>query len=595
MTASRPSPAVHRRSTTPLVVVLAALALLVAACSSDSSRSSGADRSTTTAISADGATTTTAAGGSTGDGGLGGTDVPTDDPADGHECDQGATTDEVATTPVTGVASDLDLTSFDGTQIRMHWFPLDGAGPDDPAPTVLMGPGWSLSGDTSLGDDPAPFGLLSIKDLHDEGYSVLTWDPRGFGKSGGQAEVDAPDVEGRDVQTMIDWVAEQPQAMLDATGDPRVGMVGGSYGGGIQLTTAAIDCRVDAIVPNMAWHSLETSLFQNETVKEGWASILTDIGGAHVDPHIGSAYESGITTGTLSADDKAWFIARGPGDLVDQITTPTLLIQGTVDTLFPLDEATAVYRSLRDRKVPVAMDWYCGGHGACLVDPGDTDLPGNATTAWLARYLRADPSVDTGARFRTVDQDGGQWEAADLPAADDHLTGTGKGTLALTAESTTGPIPLGDSRSGLLDGLVKDITPGPATGPKVEVTVDAGDTDALALGAPTLTLSYSGTTPDGAKPTRVFAQLVDPERGVVVGNQVTPVPLVLDGSPQTLEVDLETVAQRIQPGTTLVLQLVATTPAYAEPRLGGQVTFDRIDVDLPIVTSMAPAGGGDVR
>ena len=70
---------------------------------------------------------------------------------------------------------------------------------------------------------------------------------------------------------------------------------------------------------------------------------------------------------------------------------------------------------------------------------------------------------------------------------------------------------------------------------------------------------------------------------------------MLDGSPQTLEVDLETVAQRIQPGTTLVLQLVATTPAYAEPRLGGQVTFDRIDVDLPIVTSMAPAGGGDVR
>ncbi len=42
---------------------------------------------------------------------------------------------------VPGVASDFDLTSFDGTVIRIHWFPdpsADGA----TRPTVLMGPGW---------------------------------------------------------------------------------------------------------------------------------------------------------------------------------------------------------------------------------------------------------------------------------------------------------------------------------------------------------------------------------------------------------------------------------------------------------------------
>jgi hypothetical protein len=44
---------------------------------------------------------------------------------------------------VAGVEHDFTMTSFDGTQIRLHWFPLDHA-----APTVLMGPGWGEAGAT---------------------------------------------------------------------------------------------------------------------------------------------------------------------------------------------------------------------------------------------------------------------------------------------------------------------------------------------------------------------------------------------------------------------------------------------------------------
>ena len=76
-----------------------------------------------------------------------------------------------------------------------------------------------------------------------------------------------PQHEGRDMQELISWVAAQPETQLDATGDPRLGMVGVSYGGGIQLTTAALDCRVDAIVPSWAWHSLQTSLDKADTPK----------------------------------------------------------------------------------------------------------------------------------------------------------------------------------------------------------------------------------------------------------------------------------------------------------------------------------------
>jgi hypothetical protein len=51
-------------------------------------------------------------------------------------------------------------------------------------------------------------------------------------------------------------------------------MVGASYGGGIQVVTAAIDPRVDAIVPTIAWHSLNTSLYEDQAFMSGWGTIL---------------------------------------------------------------------------------------------------------------------------------------------------------------------------------------------------------------------------------------------------------------------------------------------------------------------------------
>ena len=103
---------------------------------------------------------------------------------------------------------------------------------------------------------------------------MLTWDSRGFGQSGGTVTVDYKDNEGRDVQALIDYLAKQPEAQLDGPGDPRVGMHGASYAGGIELVAAGIEPRIDAIAPDIAWHSLLTSLYKEETVKGGWALAL---------------------------------------------------------------------------------------------------------------------------------------------------------------------------------------------------------------------------------------------------------------------------------------------------------------------------------
>src|SRR3954449_11887360 len=119
-------------------------------------------------------------------------------------------------------ARDATVTSFDGTQIQLSFFPADGG---SRAPTVLEGHGWGGSRDTDPDSTSSEStGNVGLGPLRRAGFNVLTWDARGFGNSGGTVEVDAPDVEGRDVSALIDWLAQQPEAQLDKAGDPRVGM-----------------------------------------------------------------------------------------------------------------------------------------------------------------------------------------------------------------------------------------------------------------------------------------------------------------------------------------------------------------------------------
>ena len=479
---------------------------------------------------------------------------------------------------------DWNVTSFDGAVIRAHWFPLATAGADEPAPTVLMGPGWGSAGDVNV-DSPGLLGALSIKTLRDAGYNVLTWDPRGFGESTGTVEIDSVDFEARDVQQLLDWLATQPEAALDAQGDPRSGMVGASYGGAIQFVTAAIDCRVDAIVPIIAWHSLQTSLAKANTPKIGWANLLAAVAsGADLDPIITAASATANASGTFSPGSIAWFTDRGPGDLISDISVPTLIIQGTVDTLFTLDEGVSNYQLLETAGVPTAMLWFCGGHGVCLTDPGDTKRVGAAAVGWLDRYVKEDLSVTLGQPFEFLDQNGVAYSAQGFPQPDgDPIIASGSGTLDLVAGGGAGPA-VASANVDVVGGAALPITPGPATN-AVNVTIAALAKPALVVGAPSLQMTYSGTVADGERPTRVFAQLVDETNGVVLGNQITPIEVILDGQEHSTEVLLEMVAHSVEPGTTITLQIVATTVAYAQPRLGGSVEFSAVEISLPVVTS----------
>ena len=248
-------------------------------------------------------------------------------------------------------AREVVVRSFDGTRLAVTFHPAAGLEPGKRAPTILQTHGWAGKRERRPGAATAEgTGNVGTGPLRRAGFNVLTWDSRGFGESGGTVQVDYKGFEGRDVKALLDWLAKQREARLDGRRDPRVGMHGGSYAGGIQFVAAAIDRRIDAIAPSIAWHSLVTSLYREETIKGGWSALLYGTGQAsgRLDPHIGSAF-AGSATGTLSAADRAWFASRGPGPLVRRIRVPTLLLQGTPDTLFTLSEAIRNYRILRSQ------------------------------------------------------------------------------------------------------------------------------------------------------------------------------------------------------------------------------------------------------
>lgn len=486
-------------------------------------------------------------------------------------------------TAVTGTPSDFDLTSFDGTKIRIHWFP-DPSADGQTRPTVLMGPGWGQSGETDTSQTGVQ-GALSILQLWQGGFNVLTWDPRGFGKSTGAAQVDSPDYEGRDVTAMINWIAKQRGVEISRPGVPRVGMVGESYGGGIQFAAAEQDCRIDAIAPTIAWNSLGTSLDKNKTPKAGWSNILQSVASsAKLDPEIDRAADEMNFTGVIDPKAVAFFTARGPAGFLSKVKVPTLILQGTVDDLFTLDEGIANYETLEKQGTPVSMAWFCGGHGVCLTNPGTAINVGQLSLAWMQHYVAQNRSVSVLRGFEFVDQIGTSYAATAYPLPRGApVVASGSGTLNLETGGGSGPptVATNSQAANAVDVVAYAVTPAPATN---AVNIDIPLTgNAVLVGAPSLSLTYSGTVAAGERPTRVFAQLVDPATGIVVNNQITPIPVTLDGKSHTIVIPMETIGYTGSSGTALELQLVATTVAYITPRLGGSVDFQKVVVSLPTV------------
>ncbi|MFC0040081.1 alpha/beta hydrolase family protein [Actinomadura rayongensis] len=450
-----------------------------------------------------------------------------------------------------------EVTSFDGTKIATYFFPAAGLKQGAKAPTILLGHGWGGRAAT----DPAKGDLKAFTTA---GYNVVTWNARGFG-SPGAAHVDRPEVEGRDVRKIIDWTAKQPEAQLDRKNDPRLGMAGGSYGGGIQLVAAGTDARVDAIVPTIAFTNVRRSLYPDDVFKAGWGLLLCAGGmlnGNRVADQVARGCAEGLLTGTLSDATARWFEGAGAGDLVKNIKIPTLVVQGTVDTLFTLREGIGFYQRIKANGAPVKMIWFCGGHGECTTKPGPADRLTARTLAWFDRYLKK-KNVPTGPGFEYIDQDGVYRSApAYPPKPTGALKAKGKGRLTISPFDSSG----------------SQIAAAPASH-ALDIPIPAPRAPGQALGVPHLTFTYKGNAFNDR--TALYAQIVDQKTGVVVGNQATPLPVTLDGEKRTLTRDLEAVSWTVAPGSRLVLQITDGTALFTGQKAAGAVDVTGASLTVP--------------
>ncbi|MFD5073305.1 CocE/NonD family hydrolase [Streptomyces sp. NPDC058371] len=317
------------------------------------------------------------------------------------------------------------------------------------------------------------------------GYVGLAYSGLGFGQSGCLISLDDPRIDGAAASGLIDFLAGRRAAddgtkadfvTLDGKGDPRVGMIGGSYGGAVQLATAAVDHRVDALVPMITWHDLAYSLDPNNAAgaravpgafKWQWSNGFYLIGEGQplLAPNLDPSRINSLTClhfvsdacATVRTLNSGSYPADRTGPLLDyahsvspvsylrNVQAPILLVQGQADSLFNLNEATATYKTLKAQGATAKMIWQSWGHSGGLTNPASGELnlgQGNLETsyvgkrilAWFDRYLHRDTGVDTGPAFAYYrdwisDPDNTYATASRVPALSRTLYLSGDGKL----------------------------------------------------------------------------------------------------------------------------------------------------------------------
>lgn len=490
-------------------------------------------------------------------------------------------TNAPGTTPL---AYTYKVESFDGTLISTNFFPASGLSAGETATTVLNGPGLGSPGETNPYDLVGTFGSVpGVALMRAEGYNVITWDPRGEFASGGVLQLDNPFFEGRDTSAIVSWAAENTPAVLNGPGDPAVGMVGGSYGGGIQMVTASTDPRIDAIVPNGNWYSLGDALYPAEEFKTAWAALLLlDLveAGARINNQIYQGVLTGSLFGFLTETAQAVLASSGPTSLLNQLQSPTLLFQGTVDALFPLDQSVLNAEAITANPfgTVVKLAWFCGGHGSCSTGtpPAQQGILFDATFAWLDQYVTGSgQGADAVPVFQWWDQDAVRYTSDLLPFEPafnqpaPYSTSNAGGTLGII------PILGGSGPNSAFSFPFSLIFPTPAGNAiNVALTPDTGD---QIVGAPQVSFTYSGLGTGGA----VYAQFVDNSTGLVVGNNVTAIPVILDGRERTVSVPLNDIAYTVGAGDSLTLQIASWSSIFANAAIG-LINISDIQVDLPL-------------
>jgi ABC-2 type transport system ATP-binding protein len=444
-----------------------------------------------------------------------------------------------------------------------------GASADAPVPMVLHSHGWGGSRNRETS---------SFQGLLDAGFGVLSFDQRGFGESGGKAHVEDPAFEGEDVINVVDFVAGLDWVRQEAVGDPVLGAIGGSYGGGYQFVGAFTEMmqtgstRFDALVPEITWWSLTESLAPSDVVRTTWVSALYAAGADAHTSTVHQGFAEGAATGNWPEQMQEFFRDNGPEWHVQQgrrLDIPVLLRQGASDNLFPLDQALTNYDEAltAEARAQSILVGYNGGHALPNTMP-----PGYATAGDACSGALGGAAVQGWGDLQR------QFLAENLQGATPTLTGHGLYHLmtaegdCLTVDSVQAdqsyPLPDLSTTSGAGAPQAVKIADGPITvagTPYLDAVVTALGVDSRAFFA----LSV-GTSPGDAR---------------VIQNNVLPHRETELNTPQQRSIELPSVAAGVPAGQSLFLTVSPVSDMFAGhgSRTPGAMTLEDVTVRVPVV------------
>ncbi len=516
-------------------------------------------------------------------------------------------------------------------------------GPQKDQPCAILGDLYVPKGAT--GAKPAPailttngFGgskndqATAAKAYASRGYVVLSYSGLGFGGSDCRITLDDPDWDGQAGSQLITFLGGGSAAKdgtridvvkKDAKGsdgkphehDPRVGMIGGSYGGQVQFAVAGVDPRLDTIIPQITWNDLSYALAPNNTSfgegvssttpgvhKTLWTTLFFSLGiargaeGAQDDParllpcpnfplEACQAKVEMDATGYPSPGTVAFARHASVSSYLDAVRIPTFLQQGQADTLFNLQESVATYRALKARKVPVRLFWHLWGHsGGAAKGELNAAEPEKAyetrqSLSWFDHYLKGTgpaPPQDFQYFRDWVSYEGDAGAA--YAAAPSYPVGR---TEKLSLSGTDALVPAG---AAVAEGAASFVTP--ALGAPTSFTELSAVTqsppvsdvdgtfasfattplakDVISVGVPKLTVRVGATAlPDPAGMPVLFAKLYDvaPDGTIDLTHRlISPVRIADPSKP--VEIELPGVVHRYRKGHTIKLVLAGSDAAY---------------------------------
>jgi predicted acyl esterase len=545
--------------------------------------------------------------------------------------------------------------SFDGTKIDTNVIlpPEPVSGADGPYPAIGYYHGW---GGRKIGIESA-----RVVDWARRGYVVFSVSDRGWGSSCGGSDPDrlTPQCsegynhlmdtrfEVRDAQHLLSLLADegviQPR---------RIAATGGSYGGGLSMTLAALRNRVmeadgslapwrspgglemeiAAAAPEIPWTDLAYSLMPNGHTLDYVADAPYDARGrvgVSKASFVAGLFATGLATSNYAlplsdpdADLITWYALVTGGEPYDQnplaqdITeevsshhssyyvdhsqppAPLLISNGWTDDLFPADEAIRFYNRTRSEHPEADIQLFFMDYGHMRGQNKDADVAvlHARQEAWFDYYLKGIGAHPSSGRVEALTQTCPDTAASEGPFTASTWADLAPGEVRFNGEAvqTVAPVTSDPTRGVSYDPVAGGGACATATGAdqsgaaSYRLEVPTGHPFTL-IGSPTIIAEINSTGPTS----QLAARLLDvaPSGDATLVARGLYRPEINAGSEPSRQVfQLHPNGYRFAAGHTVKLELLPNDLPYGRLSNGQlPVTVSGLELRLPVLES--PDGG----